>query len=65
MTTAEGTLVRDLFRVLPYWPRERFRELCPRDWRVSRDRIDPAELDRELGPLTVPPLPSSEQPVAR
>jgi transposase len=51
--------------VLPYWPRNRFLELCPSDWRVTRDRFDPAELERELGPLTVPPLPSSEQPVTR
>jgi hypothetical protein len=48
-----------VFRVLPYWPRDRFLELCPREWRVTRDRLD--ELERELGPLTVP----SQQPVAR
>src|SRR5690349_14968442 len=24
--------LRDLFRVLPHWPRECFLELCPRDW---------------------------------
>lgn len=52
--------LRDLFRVLPYWPRERFLELCPRDWRATRGRLDPAELERELGPLTIPPLPPSE-----
>lgn len=56
--------LRDLFRVLPYWPRERFLELCPRDWRATRDRLSPDELERELGPLTVPP-PSSEQPATR
>ena len=59
--------LRDLFRVLPYWPRERFLELCPRDWIATRARLDPAELERELGPLTVPESTSSstEQPAAR
>lgn len=47
--------LRDLFRVLPYWPRERFLELCPRDWRGTRARITVEEIDHELGPFTVPP----------
>lgn len=55
--------LRDLFRVLPHWPRERFLALCPRDWRQTRARLDPAELELELGTLTIP-APSSEQPVA-
>lgn len=50
--------LRDLFRVLPHWPRERFLELCPRDWSATRARLDTAELDRELGPLTIPPTSS-------
>lgn len=54
--------LRDLFRVLPHWPRARFLELCPRDWLATRARLDPAELERELGALTVPPPP--EQPAA-
>jgi transposase len=56
--------LRDLFRVLPHWPRERFLELCPRDWSTTRARLDAVELKRELGTLTVPPS-SSEQPAAR
>ncbi len=56
--------LRDVIRVLPHWPRERFLELCPRDWLVTRARLDAVELERELGPLTIPP-PSSEQPAAR
>jgi hypothetical protein len=55
--------LRDLFRVLPHWPRERFLELCPRDWPATRARLDAAELEREVGALTVPPPP--EQPAAR
>ena len=57
--------LRDVFRVLPYWPHGRHLELCPRDWLATRDRLNAAELERELGPLTVPPLPATEQPVAR
>jgi transposase len=56
--------LRDLIRVLPHWPRERFLELSPRDWSATRATIDPVELERELGPLTVP-TPSSKQPAAR
>lgn len=46
--------LRDLFRVLPYWPTGRFLELCPRDWLATRARLDAAELERELGPFRVP-----------
>jgi transposase len=55
--------LRDLFRVLPHWPRERFLELCPRDWRATRARLVDAELELELGALTVPP-PTAEQPAS-
>src|SRR5690606_139664 len=41
---------RDLIRVLPYWPRERFLELCPREWNCTRAMLDLAELDCEVGP---------------
>jgi hypothetical protein len=58
--------LRDRFRVLPHWPSGRFLERCPRDWRAARARLVAAELERELGPLTIPPpLPSSEQPASR
>ena len=46
---------RDLIRVLPFWPRERRLELCPRDWARTRALLDPAELAREVGTITVPP----------
>lgn len=53
--------LRDVLRVLPHWPRERNLELAPRYWRITRARLDRQELDRELGPLTVPepPLPTA------
>jgi transposase len=47
--------LRDIFRVLPHWPKRRLLELCPRDWPATRARLDPAELALPLGPLTVPP----------
>lgn len=47
--------LRDLFRVLPHWPKTRLLELCPRDWLATRARLDATELALPLGPLTVPP----------
>ena len=49
-----------MFRVLPHWPRDRYLELAQRYWRITRARLDPDELARELEPLTVPepPLPT-------
>lgn len=47
--------LRDLFRVLPSWPRNRVLELAPKYWRATRARLDPAELALPLGPLTIPP----------
>jgi transposase len=49
--------LRDVFRVLPHWPRDRYLELAPRYWRITRARLDRRELDREVGWLTVPALP--------
>ena len=46
--------LRDLIRVLPHWPRDRFLELSPLHWRATRARLDPQELDAELGPLRIP-----------
>lgn len=52
--------LRDVFRVLPHWPRDRYLELAPRYWRITRARLDRAELDREVGWLAIPdrPLPT-------
>jgi transposase len=47
--------LRDLFRVLAHWPKDRHIELAPKYWEQTRARLDPAELAAELGPLTVPP----------
>ncbi len=53
---------RDLFRVLAHWPKDRYLELAPKYWAATRARLDPTELARELGPLTVPPpLPATTE----
>ena len=54
--------LRDVFRVLPHWPRSRYLELAPKYWLATRARLDAAQLEAELGPLTVPDLtPTAEQ----
>ena len=59
------TYLRDLFRVLPQWPRERYLELAPRYWLATRARIDAKQLELEVGWLTIPPpLPATEQSAA-
>jgi hypothetical protein len=52
--------LRDVFRVLPHWPPDRYLELAPRYWRITRARLRPDELDAEVGWLTIPepPLPT-------
>ena len=55
--------VRDLFRVLAHWPRDRYLELAPKYWAATRALLDQAQLDAEIGPLSVPdPLTSSLPP---
>jgi transposase len=49
--------LRDVFRVLPHWPRERYLELAPRYWSATRARLDPDELEQEIGPLKIPEAP--------
>ncbi len=46
----------EVIRILPFWPRERYLELAPAYWAHTRARLDPAELEFELGTITVPPL---------
>ena len=47
--------LRDLFRVLGHWPRDRYLELSAKYWTATRERLDPIELAAEIGPLTIPP----------
>jgi transposase len=49
--------LRDLIRVMPYWPRARYLELSPLHWCATRAALDPTELAAENGPIAVPPPP--------
>ena len=51
----------DMIRVMPYWPRDRHLELCPRDWKATRATLSDRELSEPLGPITVPPAPNATQ----
>ena len=46
----------EVIRIMPYWPRDRFLELAPAYWAQTRARIDPLELEAELGFVTVSPV---------
>ena len=56
------TYLRDIFRVLAHWPNDRYLELAPKYWAKTRARLDPAELAREIGTLTIPPPLPLEAP---
>jgi transposase len=53
---------RELFRVLPYWPRDRYLELAPKYWAATRALLDAKELEPEVGTITIPPRPVQQQP---
>jgi len=56
----------DVIRVMPYWPRDRYLELAPKYWARTRARLDPTELKRPLGHISVPgPIPPEQQPPPR
>lgn len=50
------TYLRDILRVLAHWPKDRYLELAPKYWAATRARLEPGELAREVGPLTIPAL---------
>jgi transposase len=53
--------LRDLFRLLAHWPKDRYLELAPKYWLATRARLDPRDLAHDVGPLFVPPTPLEEQ----
>ena len=61
------TYLAEILHVLPFWPRERYLELAPKYWAATRARIPHAQLDVEIGDITVPPppTPSPEQTPTR
>jgi transposase len=58
------TYLAEIFRVLPYWPRDRYLELAPKYWSHTRARLRKDELALLLGHISVPP-PPEEQTAAR
>jgi transposase len=55
------TYLAEVFRVLPYWPRDRFLELTPKYWAATRARLANDELARPVGHVTVPARASEEK----
>jgi transposase len=49
--------LRCLIRLVPLWPDDRMIELAPLFWARTRDRLDPAQLPAELGPVVIPVEP--------
>lgn len=45
----------ELLRLLPEWPARRYIELAPKNWKTTRARLDPRELDGPLGIFAIPP----------
>ncbi len=58
--------LRDVIRVLPHWPRDRYLELSPKHWAATRARLDGVQLAAEYGPLDLPPPaePAAEERAA-
>ncbi len=54
-TSSTQSYLADVIRVLPYWPKGRFLELAPKYWTATRASLDAKELERPVGPISVPP----------
>lgn len=55
------TYLAEIIRVVPYWPRDRYLELAPKYWASTRARLDPAELERAIGHVSVPLATPAEE----
>ena len=44
----------EVFRVLPFWPQNRYLELAPKHWATTRSRLNPDELDSPIAGFTIP-----------
>ena len=47
--------LEEVLRVLPYWSRDRYLELAPKYWRVTRGRLRPDELASPISSFEIPP----------
>lgn len=54
----------EVIHVMPYWPRDRYLELAPKNWAATRAGLRAKELARELGPITVPGAMAKEKAAA-
>lgn len=48
------TYLDEIFRVLPFWPKQRYLELAPKHWRVTREKLNPDELDSPVAGFAIP-----------
>lgn len=48
--------LRDLFRVLPVWPKRRILELAAYRWKLTRPKLHPLKMCAEVGAIIVPEL---------
>lgn len=46
--------LRDIIRVLPFWPRDRYLELAAKYWTDTRSRLDAKQLSQPVGVIDVP-----------
>ena len=51
--------LEEVMRVLPCWSDDRYLELAPKHWRVTRAKLNPLELDMPISGFESPPLDSS------
>jgi len=58
------TYLAEIIHVLPFWPRARYLELAPKYWAATRERIPAAQLDVEIGEISVPPPMAAEEKTA-
>jgi len=49
--------LRCLIRLVPLWPKHRMLELAPLYWERTRARLDPAQLEAEIGLIGIPAEP--------
>ncbi len=54
--------LRDMIRVLPFWPRGRYLELAPCYWRATRAMLDETQLRAEVGHIDIPTAPAVSPP---
>ena len=44
----------EVLRLLPYWPKERYLELAPNQWKTTRAKLRADELAAPMGAFTIP-----------